>query len=702
MTPLRHDPGQELAPPLGRFSTAIRGVRAGTDPGDCATARSQPPLAEEGIGIWQRDRHTGEFVRQERYRSEFHLWAELERIPSRSKARRIVLVGESVARGYFYDPLFTCARLLEDILNGVEAGPIGYEVIDLARSGIDAFDIVPLIRQVGVLDPDVVVFWMGNNWYYFRHFTQRELAVQVSRIDEGHACGHELFVQQVLPRVARRVLDAAAEACRSCGIPGVLLIPEFNLGDWENDPGVLLPHLPGEAHVAWMRLRQQALAALQGPSPADALSSAEQMVALDAGLSILSHRLRGRALRMLGRTAEADEAFGCARDALCGVPVPLVPRCPAAVQNVLRERGAQLGLSIVDLPLLFRREFAGAVPDGRLFLDYCHLNLHGLTLAMAETAVQVLRALHGPGCSAPEWADRCRAAAPQPPGADQAVAHLAAAVHNAHHGQDYAAIDRLCLRAVLLDPEVKRWMTLLLDAQNRRAPAWCTRAFEELMRHPILERYLSPRGLRACDKFADDLLNRALLHALDTPAQSTLLNALIVEEHAPHQGPVDLLDFQYRAPTVQAREGYALGPNPIFLQATEPISLFSLAADGARAIRLDLTYRMPSGIPPAGEECRLFVNGHSVAQLPFTPGWRDLSLSLPATVLSYGSNRVEIHWPLQTFSWEAYRSEMRYWFQAGEAALALPVYGEVHQLIASYEGWSAAATSCFSSEGGPR
>src|SRR5262245_35905316 len=56
------------------------------------------------------------------------LWADVERIEPKGRRKRIVLLGESVARGYFYDPEFNPAMALRSILANA--------------AGIDAIEIV--------------------------------------------------------------------------------------------------------------------------------------------------------------------------------------------------------------------------------------------------------------------------------------------------------------------------------------------------------------------------------------------------------------------------------------------------------------------------------------------------------------------------------------------------------------------------------
>ena len=93
------------------------------------------------IGIWVRSKNDTAYRRLEVHRSEWRLWADNEEIPARSRGRRIVFLGESAARGYFYDPDFAPAVVLQALLRSVP-GTRDIDVVDLARSNIDPTGIL--------------------------------------------------------------------------------------------------------------------------------------------------------------------------------------------------------------------------------------------------------------------------------------------------------------------------------------------------------------------------------------------------------------------------------------------------------------------------------------------------------------------------------------------------------------------------------
>src|SRR5882762_7735015 len=62
------------------------------------------------VGTWEAMEEPGgrSFVRASNG-EPWHLWANVQKIPPKGLARRVVLIGESVARGHLYDPHFTPA-----------------------------------------------------------------------------------------------------------------------------------------------------------------------------------------------------------------------------------------------------------------------------------------------------------------------------------------------------------------------------------------------------------------------------------------------------------------------------------------------------------------------------------------------------------------------------------------------------------------
>ena len=73
-----------------------------------------PPKQSKQIGLWERKTENGKtsFVRGLNTMDTWHFWANVGRIEAKGTKLRVLFIGESVARGYLYDPSFTPAMAL--------------------------------------------------------------------------------------------------------------------------------------------------------------------------------------------------------------------------------------------------------------------------------------------------------------------------------------------------------------------------------------------------------------------------------------------------------------------------------------------------------------------------------------------------------------------------------------------------------------
>src|SRR5215216_1045769 len=127
--------------------------------------KSGDPPEKLRVGIWEaKDEASGRsFVRVDTG-EPWHLWANVQEIPAKGLSRRVVLIGESVARGYLYHPHFTPALALQKMMDAA-CGPAEIEVVDLARSDLVHEQLRELIPQALHLEPDALVIFAGNNWF---------------------------------------------------------------------------------------------------------------------------------------------------------------------------------------------------------------------------------------------------------------------------------------------------------------------------------------------------------------------------------------------------------------------------------------------------------------------------------------------------------------------------------------------------------
>src|SRR5215510_8007056 len=172
------------------------------------------------IGIWERKNENGKtcFVRRMDAIAEWHFWANLGRIEPKGVKRRVLLIGESVARGFLYDPEFAPAFALEKILEP-HFGDEGIEVIDLARTNL-GYQVSELAIAALQLQPDIVILFAGNNWN-----VSDPRPCELAEIDEALAKegipGAKRICETQIKRNARRMITDIATAYERSGVPFV-------------------------------------------------------------------------------------------------------------------------------------------------------------------------------------------------------------------------------------------------------------------------------------------------------------------------------------------------------------------------------------------------------------------------------------------------------------------------------------------------
>ena len=187
--------------------------------------RREWTYAKGMVGIWEPRFINGQvaYERSERFQHEWIHWADVSHITPKGKKKRIVFIGESVARGYFYDPLFTPTLVLQTMLQLCNV-PQGVEVIDLARNNLwFKNDLLLLIDSARMLEPDVFVIFSGNNLALEKNMLkQRGIAVMLRK--SGGIPAIKTYFEALMEKEVERI----AKRLKTLQIPTVFIIPEFN------------------------------------------------------------------------------------------------------------------------------------------------------------------------------------------------------------------------------------------------------------------------------------------------------------------------------------------------------------------------------------------------------------------------------------------------------------------------------------------
>lgn len=632
------------------------------------------------VGIWRR---TGEakdaaFVRGIEFKDDWQSWADQERIGPKRCKRRVVLIGESVARGYLYDPGFTPASALEAMLRShLGAGEI--DVIDLAKTNQTLQPLKVIIAQCLALKPDAVAIFAGNNWRIQR--TDADIPYVDGLLREGGVPAMKFFLETRREQAVRQLTSQVNALLGANNIAAIWVVPEFNLGDWA-DPASNAPLLAGEGNSEWRCLDEDADEALRARDLGRAEESAKRMVELDGGTNAVPSRILAECCRSSGDLEGARRYKEMCRDAEGWDPsFAYSPRVSSAVQNALRGGASGSRNVVIDLPDIFSRHLDGALPDRRIFLDYCHLTAEGINVAMAAVASAIVSLL----------ADRVvpledfQRGALLPSAKVEGQACLLAAIHNAHFYQGHEIVHHWCARALRHWPECRQLMTRVVDFQTRRAPVMACKSGIELLElgEPHTLRYLTLHGKRL-----DMTLAGAVVECLgDTAEQVADLRA---KEHSTITGPKELTEFYYSSamagPSERAWTSRSFltnrGSHRIYAAAFWETSRFVFFAEAGRPVGLKLTSRVPNSSMPDGH-VGVQVNGQSVAQAPAGQAWNTLELSVLGTSVLGGMNEIIITWP---------NPEDRSADALGRAADTLiagglpsfyRIFGEIHSLVVS-------------------
>ncbi|HKR11852.1 MAG TPA: SGNH/GDSL hydrolase family protein, partial [Pyrinomonadaceae bacterium] len=457
------------------------------------------------VGIWERKTENGKsyFVRRPETRPEWLFWANIGRIEAKGTRQRVVLIGESVTRGYLYDPQYTPAIALQAMLDAHG----DFEVIDLARTSLN-YQVRKLAIEALQLEPDIAIVFAGNNWS-----ASGPTALEFAHIDAALAtdgiAGAKRATEAQLLRKARRTVHDISTAYESKGIPLVWIIPEFNLTDWR-DPHLSAPYLPEGSNQKWHILREEAQSALDDKNFARAENLAQQMLEIDHGVCPVGLYILADCRHAANDLEGTRKYLELAKDAsIWDFSRIDIPKPYSITQRVMREEIPKYKNQLIDLPLLFKDYLDGDIPGRRLFLDYCHMTSEGIQIAMGAAGACVLGALNGVEVPWPSLIGKHSAPARETEG----EALFLAALLTAHKAPKADFEHHLCARALSYSAHVAELMLNYIDLQTRPAvPMLMSEADDKLhtLGSPLIHYYL----LRLNEKRLDAPLLDVMVDAL--------------------------------------------------------------------------------------------------------------------------------------------------------------------------------------------
>jgi len=650
------------------------------------------------VRIWERTKGSGKnyFVRRKELFDEWHFWADVDRIEPKSVKRRVILIGESAARGMLYDPLFTPAMVLETILQS-QFGKDEIEVIDLARINLE-FTVKELAISALTLNPDLVIIFAGNNWGVSSPDPLEVVQMDAVLPRQGVA-GVKRLAEAQVARNASAIVNDVAAIYGSKKVPLVWIIPEFNLRDWR-EPITYAPYLLGGLNREWTATYEEAQSALNDGNLGRAAELAEKMVEIDGGICVAGFYILAERSRRHQDLEAMRRFLELARDAVIWDTSRItVPRSHSVVQETLRNEASKYKNQLVDLPRLFKEYLKGDIPGRSLFLDYCHMSAEGIRIAMAAAASCALRSLKGVEVPWQSLMEGCVS----PTSEVEADASFLAAIHNAHWSHSYETVHYYCLRSLQLSPHIAQRMINYIDIQARRiTPPLMCQAAEQIVNlgSPMMARYLFPRSPQLLDRVLMDAIVDALkVVGIDARER---LDRIRRDEHTAAAGDINLLDYYYCSSAGQTQEMEWARPRPDeavplkeahYYRAYGPYSRFVFVGEAGRPLQLCLTCRLPKFARSEGAAA-VEVNGERLAQILVDRNWATWEIGVAGEFVCNGMNEIVVRWPTPEFaSDEAFEDIMENMFK-GKIPEFYHIFGEIHSFTVS-DGWKNPTTGPY-------
>ncbi len=342
-----------------------------------------------------------------------------------SGALRILVIGESSARGEPYHPVVSAAHIVAWRLKDVF--PDRPVVVDMWALGGATLEMMHNKLAGLTYRPDVLFVYVGHNefaarcpWmrqfhYYLDDRPQSAVATGVDRlaaiarwsplcrlaletrerqqvgIKPEHVVTRELIDRPVCTNEEaetirsefQRRLEAIAVYCETMGTMPVLVIPPCNDAGFDPNRSVLAAEVPKAQRVAFARSVAFARA-LEAKEPASALRLERELVERHPEFAELHFRL-ARLMEQAGLWEEARIHFIQARE-LDAMPL----RCPEPFREAYRNVAAgHPSVLLVDGPRVFEARSAHGIVGDQFLHDAQHPNLRGYAVLAEEILHQL-------------------------------------------------------------------------------------------------------------------------------------------------------------------------------------------------------------------------------------------------------------------------------------------------------------------------
>jgi hypothetical protein len=600
------------------------------------------PTDPYAVGIWRRSEVEGEvcYVRDNHAPFE-HMWSTADRISLKRGRSRVVLLGESVARAWPLDPLFNCASCLTSQIRCLAQGD-GIDVVDLARSGIEADGLIQLLNSASVIEPDIYVVFAGNNWGFDPTGVDLARMAQLLRDDSAwHGIAaylEEVYRQQIRFSVSRIARVAAAQ-----GVPVIFVIPGVNLRDWTLNKGCHSPIISTGDRRRCESLVAEIDAALAEQRIAGAEMLSRELMEIEGGVSPAGLQALARCALARGAWSEAVDSFERAWNTGLRLLIPPFSAFSLRIDELRRAVAAE-NMAMVDVPRLLLDANKGFPPGRECFFDGVHMTPRAIRVAMAGLTEKI--ATHF-GLRLP---DSCNLSLVPASIEDKAPAqaHFVAVFYNGYAEQHRELVRYHAEQAIQMGGQsMCALIRAYVDRGIRRCSDALCRSFHDLRvlaaEYPIINHFLNLSTGTA--KRQDLSLMQILINSLAVkmPSAADRFESLIRIEHAPSRRQIDVVnDSGYVQPRLNS--GSAPPDRSYFACHQQEMSIPFICERVPNSLFLCLTTRV-SSLASVGKEVSLLLNGVPLQQWPATNMWYTFRLEIDSTMLKDAMNVFTIVWP---------------------------------------------------------
>lgn len=632
-----------------------------------------------GIGPWiARDEV---FVLDPMKRNQWHQWASIESFPQKKVAgkKRIVMLGESVARAFLYDPVVTVANCIEANLNQDEL-EMQFEVIDLAKTDLVLNELISLVEEIPTIQPDLVVIFAGNNWSVSLGDLDEDYLCQVLR--DGHSLGEVSdLCRQILKQQIERYGECLATLVNRYDIQVLHVIPEFNLFNWKSPQSLKQPpFLRGINNQLWEEKLNELNLARRAEDKELSIKLANQLIELDENCTAIGHEVLAEVEFGCGDIEKAVQHMRNAQNSYRIHPEVCTPGCNQMIQEALRVQLEKNDIPFVDLPNLMSSSIHSSKSTKDYFIDYCHLSLSGIELVVGEICDSILKSFRSGG----ELKNKI---SPSISTYDNGLVAFLAAIHNAHWGQPDCIVSEYLNNAPKLSPEVIQVMKLFLDFKSKSVPDEVTESFHRFRSSgPHIEKHF--QILFRNKGFNESRLISLIVEAIrnfEKPQSVSLESASAEIDIQFIPRTQTLVQKSHFLSSYAQLEGQAVHTDPpMYFQSYQRSSSFSFLSRKNRAVNIEAVLRVPIEKGQTAE-VQFELNGELLLNAQVGPIWEKIIIELPKIRLESGSNIFKILWPLAN---QVSLNKMAARIQNLEIGIFepfYPIFGEVHQLDVKQE-----------------